>query len=267
MKLATIFSTPAPSTLGLIALVALFFLGGCAASETQKDAKSPKKQGQSPGGERVEIEPTKIVYAMRGNEKIYRKCFMRSTAGKGAVATSFDINQQGEVESTKILWSSVEDKSIESCIQERLSNQRFGEQRAPGSGKWTFVFGLSEPIDDDERDQRLKKAEDSGQSGFKMVRGAEGSIDEALFEQMVEVNYPLYAPCYRDSIGRRGESVGILKLHLMIDQTGELTEIDDAGSILPDPFAVDCMAEAFYAITFPQPTNGSVIVEYRIDFQ
>jgi hypothetical protein len=42
--------------------------------------------------------------------------------------------------------------------------------------------------------------------------------------------------------------------------------VQDAGSVLPDPFAVDCMAEAFYAIDFPKPKGGAVIIRYGLDF-
>ncbi len=213
------------------------------------------------------MDPAKIVYSMRGNEDSYRKCFMRSPHSHGAIGFLFDINAEGTVERTDVTWSSFSDASAQECLIEKLRQQRFGEHSRPRTGTWTFVFGLSKPLGDEEREEMLKEVDQDSRPAFRLMPGSQGQVDAQEFNEMVQVRYPLYAHCYRDSIGRRGESRGILRLKLRIDERGKLRDAEDAGSVLPDPYAVDCMASAFYAIDFPTPRGGKVDVEYRLDFE
>lgn len=249
----------------LLAIPSLILLASCAASKADKaNVPASREPGES---QRRELEPAKISFAMRGNEDTFRKCFMQSIGSRGHVSLQFNINEQGAVSSTSVEHSSIGKESVGACLVERMNEQRFGEQQEPASGRWTFVFNLTDPIDDKDRDYLLKKAGQKRENSFQLLPESRGTIDGGRLDEIVQVSYPLYAHCYRDSIRRRGESRGLLRLRLQIDQTGRLVHVDDAGSILPDPYAVDCMAEAFFAMDLPKPEGGDVVIKYGIDFE
>lgn len=248
----------------LLSFVALGTACG-GASKNQKDV-SPD-QGESAGAADSFLDARKISFAMRGNEDDYRKCFMQSIGSRGFVSLGFSINERGEVESATIEHSSIGKDSVGACLVSRMKEQRFGEQPGKSRGRWTFVFNLTDPISEDEREEMLEEADKRSENSFQLLPDSSGTIDAGRVDEIVQVNYPLYAHCYRDSIRRRGESRGLLRLRLQIDERGRLVHVDDAGSVLPDPYAVDCMAEAFFAMDFPKPTGGPVSIKYGIDFE
>lgn len=192
---------------------------------------------------------------------------MRAPHAQGAVTIDFKLDPAGTVTDAVIASSSFPDDAAQQCLLQRLQNQRFTSHSDARVGTWTFVFGLSAPLPDEEREERLEAAEDEDRSAFMLMAGSRGTLDERAFYEAVQVQYPLYAHCYRDSIERRGESRGILRLRLMLNTDGRIADIEDAGSILPDAYAVDCMASAFYSLTLPAPQGGPVDVEYRLDFE
>ena len=53
----------------------------------------------------------------------------------------------------------------------------------------------------------------------------------------------------------------------VLDEEGRLAQAEDAGSLMPDPFAVDCMTEAFYAMDFPKPQGGPATVRYHLELE
>jgi hypothetical protein len=53
-------------------------------------------------------------------------------------------------------------------------------------------------------------------------------------------------------------------LHFTIDRDGRVAGVRDAGSDLPDRGVIDCVAEAFYALQFPEPEGGAVRLRYSI---
>ena len=69
---------------------------------------------------------------------------------------------------------------------------------------------------------------------------------------------------YFDALNRRDKVGGSVKFRLAIDERGRVTQLQDAGSKMPDPLAVDCIAEGFYAMNFPAPSGGSVSALYQL---
>lgn len=243
-----------------------FVLAACGGTASQ-GSKSPPSPSRSSSDDRPELDAKKISFAMRGNEDDFRKCFMQSIGSRGFVSLRFKVDERGAVESSKVESSSIEKESVGDCLVLRMNNQLFGEQQEPTEGRWTFVFNLTDPIEEKERTALLKKSDRRAENSFELLEGSRGTIDAGKLDEIVQVNYPLYAHCYRDSIRRRGESRGLLRLRLQIDGDGRLVHVDDAGSVLPDPYAVDCMAEAFFAMQLPTPSGGEVLVKYGIDFE
>jgi len=241
-------------------------LVACSSSKKQTSSAQAAKSNSAYTSRQV-LEARKISYAMRGNEDVYRKCFMQSIGSRGAVTLHFTVDTRGGVEDASVAWSSLGKPSVGECLVSRFLEQKFGELPHPAEGRWTFVFNLTDPIDDKQRENLLKKADADQRNSYELLPESRGTINAGSVDEIVQVNYPLYAHCYRDSIRRRGESRGLLRLRLHIDENGRLTDIDDAGSVLPDPYAVDCMAEAFFAMDFPSPTGGPVLIRYGLDFQ
>src|SRR5690606_7783490 len=95
-----------------------------------------------------ELEPAKISFSMRGSEDTFRKCFMQSIGSRGFVSLRFKIDARGAVRSTSVEHSSIGKESVGACLVERMNEQLFGEQQGPVEGRWTFVFNLTDPIDD-----------------------------------------------------------------------------------------------------------------------
>lgn len=244
---------------------ALLLLSACG-TPPAKNSSSPES-AIAPQRSLPELDPKKISFALRGNEDDFRKCFMQSIGSRGFVSLRFQISQRGAVESTTILHSTIGKESVGACLVERMNSQLFGEQSQPVRGRWTFVFNLTDPIDEAERAELINRADRKGENSFQLLPESQGTIDASKVDEIVQVNYPLYAHCYRDSIRRRGESRGLLRLRLLIDESGRLTHVDDAGSVLPDPYAVDCIAEAFFSMTFPVPVGGEALIRYGIDFE
>jgi hypothetical protein len=93
-----------------------------------------------------------------------------------------------------------------------------------------------------------------------------GSMSTDDIDNVVEAGYPLFARCYRDGVSRNNTLDGTVRLHFAISPSGAVSEVSDGGSDLSDRQVVDCIAEGFYALRFPEPQHGQVNVLYRIGF-
>jgi len=217
---------------------------------------------------RAQLEAEKVLFALQGSENDFRKCFMRSMNSRGLVETRFELNDHGEVENVEALRSTIERSDVVECVEGRLKAHAFGLQDGPKWGRWTFVFRLAEPIPDTKYKGRLKREKHRQPlDGVVVDPKSPGSLDADKIEQRVAVKYPLFARCYRASVDRRGRSEGVLRLNLEVDESGSVRSVADGGSVMPDPYAVDCIAEGFYAMEFPRPNAGPVRVRYRLDFE
>jgi TonB family protein len=212
------------------------------------------------------LDPAKVSYFLRGSEETFRKCFMRSMGSRGAVAVRFVVEPTGSLSQATVVWSTIGSPLVDECLLEHVRAQRFGEASQKLEASWTFVFRLSDPIDDAQREKLLKEADAQEHDALRILPRSSGTIEANQVHEIVQARYPLYAHCYRDSIGRRGESRGLVRFELDIDEQGQPRRVQDAGSILPDAFAVDCVAEAFYAMRFPKPSGGAVAVEVALEF-
>jgi len=203
---------------------------------------------------------------MRGSEGDYRRCFMRAMNERGVVATEFQIGARGEVTDLQIVRSTIARADVAECLSTQLRQHHFESGGSRARGRWTFVFRLTDPIEDAEYERRLEKEEErDDDQGVAIDPRSSGRLEASSIEETVLTAYPLFARCYRDAISRSGRAGGILRLRLVIGETGHLLEVEDGGTVLPDPYAVDCMAEGFYAMKFPEPEGGRVQANYRLD--
>jgi hypothetical protein len=243
---------------------------GCGGSSPE--AETPPSEAlpaaRASAKEREWLEPIKVVYAMSGNEKQYRTCFMRAMSVRGMVQTRFDVDAEGRVERVEVGRNTLGRDDVAECLSGKLKDQKFDGIGRPAQGRWTFVFRLVDPIEPKTLARRLKKERKLAKdTGIRIEPSSVGKLDASDIEETTSAGYPLFARCYRDAIQRREQAGGILRFRLVIDESGDLKEIADAGTLLPDPFAVDCIAEGFYAMTFPKPSGGSVEATYQLDVE
>jgi hypothetical protein len=252
---------------GAFVLKILFGLSSCTGAKGP--ARSPEKT-QEIGEElpeRTAMDPAKLSYALRGQEDSFRKCLMRAIDRRGKVTLRFGVDSAGAVNDTQVSHSTIAHAAVEQCLMTELSSVKFGPQATATENSFTFVFRLTEPLNENTRKRLLKQADKEAPDAIKLLPASRGTMDLDHIAEIVQARYPLYAHCYRDSILRRGESRGVVRFRLHIDSTGKVAELEDAGSVLPDPFAVDCMAEAFYLMEFEPPTDGPVVLRYSMGLE
>jgi hypothetical protein len=163
--------------------------------------------------------------------------------------------------------STLGDSRVEECIGQRLSAIDFGDFAEPTSARWTFVFRLVDPPAKTKRERRASKHKTvEDERGLVIEPSSPGSLSSDDIDNVVEAGYPLFARCYRDGVSRNNTLGGTVRLHFAISPSGAVSEVSDGGSDLSDRQVVDCVAEGFYALRFPEPEHGQVNVLYRIRF-
>ncbi len=231
------------------------------ASATLKEAPQPKD----------ELTASEVVIKLRGNETDIRRCFFANPSARGSLSLSWNVNVEGRIERLKRERSTLSDPRIEQCLGEKLYDVRFDPREKPAHARWTFVFRLVEPKKD--RSGRIKKlsrrdrdrAEDSDQ-GVQLEKGSPGVLDLAAVDDVVNSGFPLFARCYRDGVQRNSNLDGAVRLRFVVGEAGQVTVVEDGGSDLTDRQVIDCVAEGFYALRFPEPQRGDAHLVYRIHF-
>ncbi len=259
-------------------LVALL-LAGCGGSTPSPE--SPEEQalvaaeGRSDGRASLpanELTAHEVVIKLRGNETDIRRCFFANPSARGTLSLSWRVNTEGRIERLKRERSTLSDPRIEQCLGEKLYDVRFDPRAEPARARWTFVFHLVD-LQRDRPEKKLKKltrrdrdrAEDSDQ-GVQLERGSPGTVDLTAVDNVVESGFPLFARCYRDGVQRNSNMDGAVRLRFVVSEAGYVTTVEDRGSDLTDRQVVDCVAEGFYALQFPQPQRGDAHLVYRIHF-
>jgi hypothetical protein len=91
-------------------------------------------------------------------------------------------------------------------------------------------------------------------------------MEPSAVDDIVSANFGLFAHCYRGALERRPGLAGVVRLRFVIGDGGNVVSVRDAGSELPDGKLVDCVAEGFYALSFPKAPGDEVRVLYRLVF-
>jgi hypothetical protein len=183
----------------------------------------------------------------------------------------WQLDVYGRVHAVRREVSTLDDERVEACLRARLGEIHFGDRSQPALARWTFVFRLADPRTTGKAARRAsspkKKAAADDERGLSIDPQFPGVLEPAAIDNVVEAGYPLFARCYRDGISRNSGLGGNIRLHFVVSQSGSVSEVSDGGSDLSDRQVVDCVAEGFYALRFPQPDHGSVGVLYRIRFE
>lgn len=234
-------------------------------AEAPVEAPKRKKKKAAP-----ELPPMQIVTTLRGYETDLRRCFFANPRARGFVRFSWDVDEMGLVHDVKNEHSTIGDPRVEGCLAERLSELRFGQLESASSARWAFVFQLVDNPEANKKAKRggkkkkKKKVYADDEPGVTIDPKSKGRLDPKTVDDVVEGGYPLFARCYRDGVQRNHDIQGALRLRFVVDRHGNVHSITDAGSDLSDRQVVDCVAEAFFSLRFPEPKTGDVEVVYRI---
>jgi hypothetical protein len=259
-----------------LSLSTLLLVSGCGSgvppAEVADDAAPLRAaEGRQALGPREELTPAEVVIKLRGNETDLRRCFFANPSARGTLSLSWTVSSDGRVERLERGQSTLSEPRIEQCLAERLRELRFDPREKPARAGWTFVFRLGQPqLDRGGRAKKLTKrdrdrAERSDQ-GVQLEKGSPGRLELASVENVVEAGFPLFARCYRDGVLRNSKMDGAVRLRFVVGAAGRVTLVEDLGSDLTDRQVVDCVAEGFYALRFPEPEGGEAHLVYRIHF-
>ncbi|HEY4103830.1 MAG TPA: AgmX/PglI C-terminal domain-containing protein [Polyangiaceae bacterium] len=262
--------------LGVKASTALCFVGalaacgGSAPKPVLVHAEAPAEKPKRVAKKQLELSAGDVVQHLRGNETDLRRCFFANPNLRGLARFSWQLDTDGKVHGVRREASTLGDPQVEACIGERLGEIRFGDLAEPARARWTFVFRLVDPPakPKGKRHAKLgkKKTQADDERGLAIDPNSSGSLGPDAIDNVVEAGYPLFARCYRDGVSRNDALGGNIRLHFVVTPSGSVSDVSDGGSDLSDRQVVDCVAEGFYALRFPQPEHGSVGVLYHIRF-
>jgi hypothetical protein len=243
-----------------------------AATPAPSSATASRRNAEQASEHRLpELAASEVVIKLRGNETDIRRCFFASPSARGSLSLSWRVSTAGRVEHLKREQSSLTDARIEQCLGEKLSELRFDPRAQPARARWTFVFRLVEPParrPGQRRPTRQDRQRRAGSDqGVELEQGSPGVLDLDAVDNIVESGFPLFARCYRDGVARNSSLDGAVRLRFVVGETGRVTAVEDGGSDLTDRQVVDCVAEGFYALRFPEPQRGDAHLVYRIHFE
>ena len=244
-------------------------LGAAACGGSPQAAAPPPESPATatPVEELAPLEPSKIIFAMGGIENDFRKCFFRNPRDRGTLHVRWQTDTDGVAHDATIVDSTLETAAVEECLLGRVNDLRFGPLERPAQGEWVFVFRLATPPDPkpSKAGKKAKKRADDDGEGISVDPNSPGWLEPYRVADIVEAGMGLFARCYRTGISRQEALAGNVRLQFVVGADGRIQTISDQGSDLPDLYAVDCVAEGFYALKFPKPERGGpVTVSYRM---
>lgn len=245
----------------------------CGGGQPARQASSPAHKARAAHKRPHERELTAhdVVIRLRGNETDIRRCFFANPRARGAIRLLWHIQPDGKVSEVETEESSLDDPNVEECLSERIQAMKFGESSEATAARWTFVFRLVNPPPPPKpghESKRKKKGKEKPpeEPGLAIAPDSPGVLEEDVIDGVVQAGLPLYARCYRDGIERSTSLNGMIRLRFAIEPDGSVSSVGDDGSDLTDRQVVDCVAEGFYGLRFPEPQHGSVRVLYRLGF-
>lgn len=259
--------------LSLSALVLSTSCGGSAPAPESSDDTAPLRAaaGREAPAPQEELTAAEVVIKLRGNETDIRRCFFANPSARGTLSLTWTVNPEGRVERLKREQSTLSDPRIEQCLSEKIQDVRFDPRGKPARAGWTFVFRLVEPKKD--RSGHVRKASkrerdraEQSDRGVQLEKNSPGRLELADVDNVVESGFPLFARCYRDGVQRNSNLDGAVRLRFVVGGSGHVTSVEDLGSDLTDRQVIDCVAEGFYALRFPEPQSGDAHLVYRIHF-
>lgn len=204
----------------------------------------------------VQLPAADVLFGLQSDLPAMRACLPSS----GSLQLAWTVDERGESKDFRANWTTlpqaVTDQTLESCLRPLIERRHFelpsGATQA--SATWTFVKKL--PV------ERSRRGRDRRQGGVEF--DPPGSLPTAEVDGIVQSGMRLYAHCLRAGIEKRSNLHGKLSLSWQVDANGNARTMVDAGSNLKDQAVIDCAAECFYALRFPEPKQAPVKVTYSL---
>ena len=93
-----------------------------------------------------------------------------------------------------------------------------------------------------------------------------GRLPPEVIQRIVRQNFGRFRLCYESGLKNNPNLQGRVSTRFVIDKSGAITSVADAGSDLPDAAVVACVVRAFGNLSFPQPEAGTVTVVFPVIF-
>jgi hypothetical protein len=93
-----------------------------------------------------------------------------------------------------------------------------------------------------------------------------GRLPPEVIQRVVRQNFGRFKACYENGLRGNPNLQGRVAVRFVIGRDGDVSNVANGGSDLPDAGVVSCVTRAFYGLSFPHPENGIVTVTYPIIF-
>jgi hypothetical protein len=93
-----------------------------------------------------------------------------------------------------------------------------------------------------------------------------GRLPPEVIQRVVRQNFGRFKACYENGLRNNPSLAGRVAVRFVIGRDGDVSNVANGGSDLPDGGVVSCVTRAFYGLSFPHPENGIVTVTYPIVF-
>jgi hypothetical protein len=93
-----------------------------------------------------------------------------------------------------------------------------------------------------------------------------GRLPPEVIQRVVRQNFGRFKACYENGLRNNPSLAGRVGVRFVIGHDGDVSNVSNGGSDLPDTGVVSCVTRAFYGLSFPHPENGIVTVTYPIVF-
>jgi hypothetical protein len=258
-----------------LSALALVSLAGACGGSPEPAAKAPAKASrveEKAAPPLPELDVMKVARALRGHEVGLRDCFANEGEPvRGFMKLAFEVEGSGAVSNVEVETSSFAEPTVATCLAEKITGLHFDAPGQKLKTQWTFVSGLYEKPEEDERAakkgrKKKPKRDESTEQGVVIEPKSRGSLEPEEIEEVVHAGFGLFAHCYREGIDRHPRLSGVVRMRMVIGRDGVVDALRDADSDIPDPELIDCVAEGFFALRFPKPRKGTVRLLYRIVF-
>lgn len=93
-----------------------------------------------------------------------------------------------------------------------------------------------------------------------------GRLPGEVIQRIVRQNFGRFRLCYENGLRGNPNLQGRVAVRFIIGRDGSVSNVGNGGSDLPDSAVVSCVVRSFYGLSFPQPEQGIVQVQYPIMF-
>jgi hypothetical protein len=93
-----------------------------------------------------------------------------------------------------------------------------------------------------------------------------GRLPAEIIQRIVRQNHGRFRLCYEGGLRNNPALQGRVEVRFVIGRDGAVASVGNGHSDLPDSSVVQCVAQAYYGLSFPQPEGGVVTVVYPIVF-